>query len=1024
MVPFWIIDVTENSEISEDFFNDFWAAYINNQNKVDEERFFYYTAINNLKIDDLDKLASEIIENHAKILLTESPDGKERLIKYDFSTPVNSFNIIFIGELSSLLTQKFFHTLSLKMKLKYEDWRGEIDFSIFGLLWTPDNINMEGFLKKEEQIFLNEVHNLMQLDFNNRPFKHLLLFQSPIKSKSDAMLSLSLSALEICFNNKLEGIGVNDSLLRAGYSGIFYEQNIFNVQEALVLETKLLEALKKKEGKPYVDNDLAKNKANEITQTFETENILSKLIVDKPESNFSELKITPPISPNKAYDPQNLWVKYYNSFLKNLKKDLINNTKWALEQKSFEFKKTINVNTSKFIDDEVEIIQDGVFSVFKYENDIRACTLQQALLIANKVKDNLKTKKESFITSNELPTLSEKNDVFEAWKLDIDLIKAHETATLTDSDENKIIGYLETQITNHPIIFLSLFIRALLISFCTVFIATPFIKFIGAGDNPILNIGPLAQYPIIGSLTLAIIPLIIFYFKSKWYTDRINSLSNQYIAVSIVKSDKMMQDYLINKINEVYSILHDYCEDWLIAEKINTKLIGGLKPLPIPSFSFKKSEYFQPLISSGINVALSFDGNNVLKPEEIAGIESGVFNSKELISKDRIPAPMVKFEGGNKKIIDLTPDDEIQLLKWLMKEKVYVNKSISDSLEYKIDLGVNLLLLDTSGSMNEDGKIIELKNVIDTLKADEKNNFRWISFADKAELDTDINDLPSAKGFTNLKAAFDKAKELAINYNKIIIVSDGNPTDIEGHLLDEKSKLELVEQAKSFGIPVDIIYIGKPGFEGEKYLEHIATSTHGKSISTNIKQLYEELSTQISIAYNFTDKDEYITFGELLKMGHIDACSIGLRQFSLNPAILLRKEQNFPLLLNNSNKDGVAEFINKSKVLPAFKIGVQKSEITSVNLSHPIYSKDLVDDLKNVISCNSYQTYPTNITFMLSLLSLDKLVIENREGGIKDLSIKMCDLNDDDYHSGNFDFINDTLNLHNKEMELIYKNKK
>ena len=73
-----------------------------------------------------------------------------------------------------------------------------------------------------------------------------------------------------------------------------------------------------------------------------------------------------------------------------------------------------------------------------------------------------------------------------------------------------------------------------------------------------------------------------------------------------------------------------------------------------------------------------------------------------------------------------------------------------DSLEYKIDLGVNLLLLDTSGSMNEDGKIIELKNVIDTLKADEKNNFRWISFADKAELDADIKDLPIAKGFTIL----------------------------------------------------------------------------------------------------------------------------------------------------------------------------------------------------------------------------------------------------------------------------------
>lgn len=139
----------------------------------------------------------------------------------------------------------------------------------------------------------------------------------------------------------------------------------------------------------------------------------------------------------------------------------------------------------------------------------------------------------------------------------------------------------------------------------------------------------------------------------------------------------------------------------------------------------------------------------------------------------------------------------------------------------KPDILVNsLFVLDVSGSMDE--KLHDGIRKIDSLRAvmEKIPTAKLICFSHNIYTNQNI---PEPNGSTRLdmafryidnKPSFEKPK-------KVILVSDGMPDD----------KTLSLNTAKKLMLPVDVIYIGKEGTEGEEFMVTLAEATGGKQLT-------------------------------------------------------------------------------------------------------------------------------------------------------------------------------------------------
>ena len=133
----------------------------------------------------------------------------------------------------------------------------------------------------------------------------------------------------------------------------------------------------------------------------------------------------------------------------------------------------------------------------------------------------------------------------------------------------------------------------------------------------------------------------------------------------------------------------------------------------------------------------------------------------------------------------------------------------------KEDVRTNtLFLLDVSGSMDE--KVDRVKK-IDSLR----EVMRRYPDAKKICFSTYVDeyvDIPEPSGSTDLTQALKFIKSNYSTYKRIVLVSDGEPNN----------RKHAKEAASELSLPIDIIFIGKKGDEGERFMEELALTTNGQ----------------------------------------------------------------------------------------------------------------------------------------------------------------------------------------------------
>jgi len=139
-----------------------------------------------------------------------------------------------------------------------------------------------------------------------------------------------------------------------------------------------------------------------------------------------------------------------------------------------------------------------------------------------------------------------------------------------------------------------------------------------------------------------------------------------------------------------------------------------------------------------------------------------------------------------------------------------------------------VLLLDVSGSMSE---YVGEKRKIDHLREAVRDyaSLRKVSFSsDVAE-----GSIPNPNGGTNMADAFEHL--LSSHPKEVVLISDGLPDSQEGAL----------SAARSLACPINVIYIGPGGDEGEAFMERLAAETSGKQVTADTR-LYEDFSRKLT----------------------------------------------------------------------------------------------------------------------------------------------------------------------------------
>ena len=987
--PVWIIDLTDQKEV-EHKLNEYLSSY------GDGKKWFHYSHYSDLGLDntfsDLEILKEKYIEIADKvgsILLKPKPDPYRspllnpeifdvNIIKNSVSNKlpaIVSLDVFVIGDLKNPQTRNHYNALVHKLKQLNQDpitsWIGsEISCYYYGLLWMPKNLDVKGFLAESDKQFLNQIHNFQQVS-GDYIYDNIFLFQSDIddESKKESFDSMALGILSISATAYSNDIGKytqknKDQLIfNAKASGVFYETEVHKEQQGFILSDVLLNSFKNEKNLPFVDLNNINSHISKFpllqhgllhpdqinASLLEGNNIIEDNEIEKNVFNANQVKVSDFLNPSK------LWNQYYNHFLINLKKNIINSVKQTLQWKLMNYQNLVELNTTKWIKEKSAELENHVFEIFNENDPSVNCSLQQLSGIAKGLDSKLKFEAENFSKGNRaIQSSSDAASRFSAFPLSEKYQNALTTAKAiygTDQndnvDENKALQSLETQISNHPVIYLAQVIRATLIALVLVFISIPFCNFLCSGEYPILNLPLLGKYPIIGGVFAALITIGIFIWKSRQYTNRLKSYIEQYIAILWHKTNNEAYQFNQTQITECYDQLINFSENWLIKEKIEKKLIGGLFSRLPRAFNFKSSKCFQPLLSNPTDVKEN-------KPIDAANAQltSGSFDGVPLIPENKIPSPNVTLPTGEKLISELSLDDKMALIRKLMKEEIKVNKVILDQLDIAEPAFVSLLLLDVSGSMKGDSfnKLVE---IVGRLKSSYKDKIRWIVFSTDAKTDEECkNEIPKDFGFTFLDRGLEKVKEIDFYYDKVILVSDGAPTDENGRALKGNALLEMSNKAKSIGKPIDVIFIGEKNSNGEKYMLSLAEETNGIALSDTIDMLEDKMKKNLSVKYQLTDADKKLTFDKLLKMAHVEACSEALFEFCIKQLAQM----------NYSIEEMITNYMVEDGLTPVFRMTSRFDNLKATNADVQILFKSTVTNNLNVLQ---------NLNSMYNLASLN-----------------------------------------------------
>lgn len=1008
MNPLWIIDFTGSQGTISDFFNRYWQAHKTNIGNLNTEPWFIISSIRDLGLEMEngepwnEKIILEKVDHVLNIAKSLNADfqGIPRMIKHVFTNVPNTLNVIFIGDTKSLETQRFFNILSMKLRermLPPNPWTSIPNIFIYGLVYRRDSVSIEGGLSVEEKIFLHHLHNAALNLKPSRPFNNVLFFQSQERVREDMIKTMSLAALHIGMGDEndlryYQEVGHDFPFLNAGIAGIFLEQSVQNEREAFLLGHTLMDAFINNISSVFFRKDSAESYVNQIplfaSDLFSSAQIAKEITLDTPKVSIKETMFDPEIQPT-SWSLKRVWMKYYNDFILNLKKNLVNKIRLEILSVENAYKEKIAENHYNWISDKTKAIEDGVFGIFKSDHPHPQCSIFQAIEIAdlcNKKITGQQTAHETDICQK----IKNSNEVidFEPFPLNQKFSKAFKAACESNKINNKdqvnetqVLDLLESKLKYHPVFFLSMLIRAILIGLMLMFVGIPMLRFLSPN---VINLEFLTRNIYILGFALFLIPIVVMIWKCRQYTSRIKSLKDQYIVISIKNLNNRIVDFVSETITKSYEEVSEFCL-WIKDKRLEEGLRKQLGVLPPLEFNFEPFDHFQPLLVD--NVKITEKSQFLLHPEEnclrenAPSMISGTFKNQVILSS--VPDLKVRLNSGDKKITELTDQETMELIHELMKEKAVIFHSIEETTalsKIKVTSSVSkVLLLDVSGSMSGD-PLNKLIKVVQEYKAKYGDQIRWVGFATEARLDKEVSgDIKKAEdecgGGTSYVPAFLKAKENFENgelqFDKLIMISDGGTCDID----------EAIKIAKVIGKPVDVIFIGMSG--GENYLKKLADETGGHFTSVdNVDEIEVEVRKGLEFVLKQGDTGKF-EFWQLLMKGNIEGCARALRSFAKRK--MISSSYSIEELIEiNGGDNGLQEWIVMAQSSCSVDPGAKKMPMVIQLKSHDsrtgVSQAAVRKKLNRLREINNCSKYPCPPEILISLMTIQEL-----EAGIRDL---------------------------------------
>jgi hypothetical protein len=899
--PVWIIDFTKGTDFCSiiDAFKKSveldlnpWLQYCKIDNESDSEK--------------LNNFGLQLFDSSAK------SNFNDEIIAANRNNPnLLDFDVHIIGNIRDVSCE-FFQTFEDLRKLSYCRTPNVL---YYFHLWIPESLDISGRMIDNDNEFLVALHNLQSVATEPMFNGGVYVYSSDNNENfiKDSYYRMFLAVSTLSFGSPMNefersNLPEPNTIFQANAQGIFHERETYIEQQAFILGDILVKAFKDSKNKPFFDID----SVNKSLQAINIKSLLdgnklnfslsSKNRIDIDTNRLNEIVFDQSVSSNQIWRPSVLLSQFYLGFLHRIKKNLINETQKEVQFKWADYKQKIDEQVQITFNNIQQELSQGIFEIFNHNNPSQQCNLQQVLKIAERLEaeskdlfldferekalfnfEEITTEKDEKKNFSYVPKVASVKD--EKGEEINELYAALETANLTyqslsnKDKQNEIVVHIETIVKNYPVVWWAQITRVMLSVFCLILIIGPIIGlFNGAEQSSFTDF----KYMGIGA-ALSLIPLVLFWWQNRQRKQILVSMVNQYIAVALGELNEKALDYNRSKVSECMQMVCTYLA-WVKTDKIQKRLIGGLRLQKPKNFSLTPSESLQPLFTIPVSVDDLMDDtgkqNNVTT--QIISATFGTYKQPLFVDLSKITTK-VKCSSGQITLFDLVKDDgkKVELLQALMAQKVKVNKIYSDATIKQDPVLKSILLLDVSGSMRGE-KFDKLKQVVHNLKSTHNENLRWIAFSNEAQMDDECdNEIPGLFGYTNLKSAFDKAAQFDLSgFDKVILVSDGLPTTKDGQFLNNAERQKLCHDAFSINKPLDVIYIGNDD-AGKSFMKELAETTGGKSYEQSINSLDERLQQNMLIKYDITDTDKTKRFDDLLKEGNSEACVAGIEQFCI-----------------------------------------------------------------------------------------------------------------------------------------------
>ncbi len=965
MKPTWIFNFVKKDSI-ESFFTTFWNS-VQSNSSGNCPRLYYIT---DGFSDDFS--VERVVTETAKNIVTPMGNTSQLIEGWRDKDTVDhtrhtGLNLIFVGDITNKETQKSMHKLAamLRSSLLDDDRRWtKADVRSYALLWRPQSVSVEpvsGACKD----FLTELHNLMQADINHRPFHKVLFFESPEtengKTKDEMIEAMALATLHLTMHSACENDDIlfaqpDKKYLNAGVAGIFYEKEIQKEQEAFWLSTMLMDKLKNGTDGEFKDAHKAHEvleKNNALVESLSPEQIDSsiKAKCPAPYGNRDAYGVDCKVNP-LSFRLKEVWNTYYNKYVVNLKKDLVNKTKQILFQFSEDYKDKLHSERISFVNSKVAKIEDFIFEMFKNPAEHDVISIPQSKLLLDKfsarIDDYFKTVDTGKFTSFALPAYL--NGAYE------------QAANEHNADENSVLAVLDGKLRNHSVFILSVLVRAIILGMMLVYFVTLLF------DNEIIKY-------IVGSLTF-LLPIFWGLWRFHEHVSRIDALKDQYTACVLMRLQKELNEELKEGIKHVYTDVLDYCK-WLKEHKLDylEKKLSIIKPL---EFSFTESKYFIPLLNCNVsnndNSPISAENlNNNITRDILTDRKqiSGAFDEHELLRE--VPIGHVKINDEtiltiNDVLNDTNKGYKTRLLKELLQCRTQIRDNSEMSVRFKNEYKSNtlLLILDVSGSMRGQ-KLSDLKDVVSKLEQ-KASSMVWIAFNDNVVADGNSSKefgAIKAGGCTNYIPALERATEILKSSpaDKVIFISDGGPAETLKNILETAYKLNQ---------PVHTISIGN---DGRDVMRQLAEKTNGVQIVVDdIKDISAEVEDKLNVEAIIGKDGEY-TFGESMQKCYIPGCVKMLFKYAIERTQTERFSIH-ELLGNYSNEKGMQEWLNFS--MPTCQYAVALSHeperpIIFLQLVTPVNPELRNNVLNDKLNITSTTNMPDIVASIISLQPMNAL---------------------------------------------------